>query len=107
LPEQVRAAAQSPDPANFPDQMCGLTRNNPSNSLRGYSFDLECEKGFGYVCQYHPRHRHAECDRRSCNSPGRRELKQYLNNNMCTLLSADIRVTRRRREDIPPNRARR
>jgi hypothetical protein len=32
--------------------MCGLTRNNPSNSKHGYSFDLECEKG--YVCPYHP-----------------------------------------------------
>jgi hypothetical protein len=34
--------------------MCGLTRNNPSNSKHGYWFDLECEKGYGYVCQYHP-----------------------------------------------------
>ena len=44
----------APDPDNLPDQMCGLTRNNPANSKHNNWFDLGCETLHPYVCQYFP-----------------------------------------------------
>eukprot|EP01051_Picozoa_sp_SAG22_P008506 SAG22_NODE_652_length_8143_cov_2.399552_4_plen_442_part_00 len=44
----------APDPDNLPDQMCGLTRNNPSNSKHNNWFDLSCESPHPYVCEYFP-----------------------------------------------------
>eukprot|EP01052_Picozoa_sp_SAG31_P024690 SAG31_NODE_2117_length_6412_cov_7.762712_7_plen_410_part_00 len=44
----------APDPDNLPDQMCGLTRNNPANSKHNNWFDLSCETQHPYVCQYFP-----------------------------------------------------
>lgn len=44
----------APDPDNLPDQMCGLTRNNPANSKHNNWFDLGCDSMHPYVCQYYP-----------------------------------------------------
>jgi hypothetical protein len=44
----------APDPDNLPDQECGLTRYDPSNSKHSMWFDLGCDTTHNFVCQWHP-----------------------------------------------------